>query len=105
MFQRFVRSTLTVLFTLMIALTGFVTPAYASTGGASDSFWNGFLEGFGGVVGGAVGTVTTCYAVDVFIAPVAPPVAIYLAGMCPVIGATVGGTGGFVSIKAVLEAL
>jgi len=89
----------------MIALNCFLTPAYAFTGDAFGSYWNGFLEAIGGVTGGAVGTVATCYAVDAFIAPIAPPVALYLAGMCPTIGATVGGTGGFVGMKGILYVL
>lgn len=104
MSQRIVHSSFAILLTLMIALTGFVKPAYAYSGGEFGSLWNGFLEGIGGVVGGAVGTVATCYAVDALIAPVSPPVAAYLAGMCPAIGVTVGGAGGFVSTKNVVEA-
>jgi hypothetical protein len=99
-----VRSLLAVLLTLTIALTSFVRPAYAFDGASFFPFWNGVLEGLGGVVGGAVGTVATCYAVDAFIAPVAPPVAVYLAGMCPAIGAAAGGVSGVAGAKVLVEA-
>lgn len=69
-----------------------------------DSFVNGFWQAFGGVIGGATGTIATCYAVDVLIAPVAPPAAAYLAAMCPAIGATVTGVGGAAGATAIVRA-
>jgi len=115
MFQRFIRSTSAVFLTLVIALNCFVTPAYAFTGDSFDSYyevtsaatsvWKGFLGALGGVMGAAVGTVATCYAVDALIAPIAPPVAVYLAGVCPTFGVTVGGAGGFAGVEAALDGL
>jgi len=77
------RSLFAVILTCVIALNGFISPAYASTESSVNSFTNGFWQAVGGAVGGAVGIVATCYAVDVLIAPAMPPVAVYLAGMCP----------------------
>jgi len=65
---------------------------------------NGFWQGLGGVFGAVTGTLVTCYAVDVLIVPVAPPVAAYLATMCPAIGATVGGFSGFTGVRSVVTA-
>ena len=95
---KIVRSLFTLLLTCVIALNCFISPAFADTGSSIDSFVNGFWQAIGAVVGGATATVATCYAVDVFIAPFAPPAAAYLATLCPAIGGTVG-VGGAVGIK------
>lgn len=87
---KIVRSLFAVLLTCVIALNTFVSPAFAANDSAIGSLVNGFWQGLGAVIGGAAGTVVTCYAVDVLIAPVAPPAAAYLATVCPAIGATVG---------------
>jgi hypothetical protein len=92
-----------VILSCVIAWNGFASPAFAASDSVG-SFINGFWQAFGGVVGMATGTVVTCYAVDVLIAPVAPPVAAYLATMCPAIGATVGGFGGVAGAKAIAGA-
>lgn len=97
---KIVRSLFAVLLSCVIALNCFTSPAFADTGSSINSFVNGFWQAIGAVVGGAAATVATCYAVDVFIAPVAPPAAAYLATLCPAIGGTVGGVGGAVSINA-----
>lgn len=90
---KMIRSLFAVILTCAIALNSFVSPAFADTGSNVDSFVNGFWQSFGAVVGSAAGTVATCYAVDVLIAPIAPPVAAYLAPMCSIIGLP-GGVGG-----------
>lgn len=83
-----IRSLLTIILTFTIALTGFTKPAYSYTPDdlyneiALNSFWSKFLEGAGTAIGGVTGTVIACYAVDVLIAPLAPPVAGYLAVIC-----------------------
>jgi hypothetical protein len=81
------RSVFAVILICVIALNGFTGSAFADNSAKVDSFTNGFFS----FLGLAVATVTVCYTVDVLIAPVAPPVALYLAPLCPVIGATVGG--------------
>ncbi|MEG4583419.1 hypothetical protein QUA71_27995 [Microcoleus sp. MON1_C5] len=83
------RSLFAVILSCVIAWNGFASPAFA----ASDSVGS-FINGFWSFVGGAAGAVVTCYTVDVLIAPVAPPVAAYLAPMCGAIGAVGGGVGG-----------
>gem|GEM_PF-6028022 len=91
-----------------IALNDFVSPVYASTESAVDSFTDGFWDSVGNVFGKAATYVAICYAVDVLIAPVAPPVAAYLAGMCPASGAMVGGVGGVGAVggvKIILDGL
>jgi hypothetical protein len=97
------RSLLAIVLTCVIALNGFVNPAFAETGTAVDSFSKGFWEGLGGIVGGAAGVVLVCYGVDVVILPIAPPVAAYLATICPVVGGVVGGTGGAELVKEAVE--
>ena len=94
------RSLFAVILSCVIAWNGFASPALAATSDSVDSFMNGFWY----VVGGATATVVTCYTVDFLIAPVAPPVAAYLATMCPAIGAA-GGFGGFAAgAKAIVGA-
>lgn len=97
------RSLFAVILTCLIAWNGFVTPAFAASDSVG-SFTNGFWEGLGGVFGAATGTVVVCYTVDAVIAPVAPPVAAYLATMCPAIGLTVGGIGGAAAVNAIAGA-
>lgn len=105
----------------VIVLTGFTRPAFAWTdaefrslsnyekpalipnGELSNEFWKGVWQGFGGALGGVTGTMFACYTVDVLIAPINPPVAAYLATLCPGIGVTVGGAGGLVSANAVIS--
>ncbi len=87
---KMVRSLLVVFLTCVIALNSFVSPASANTGSAVDSFGNGFWQAFGSIVGGAAGTVAVCYAVNVIVAPFAPPIAVYLAPICPAIGGAIG---------------
>ena len=80
-----IRSLFAIILTLTFTFTNFVSPVFAYTESvipdyvyteaASSSFWDGFLGGLGAALGGAAGTVVACYAVDVLIAPVAPPVA------------------------------
>lgn len=117
---KLVRSLFAVFLTCVIALNSFispafadtgsvvnssdVSPAFADTGSAVKSFVNGFWYTFGTIVGGATGTVATCYTVDVLIAPVAPPAAAYLATMCPAIGAAVGGGVGAAGAREVIVA-
>lgn len=94
------RSLFAVILSCLISWNIIATPAFA----ASDSFGsfiNGFWQALGGVFGAATGTVVTCYAVDTLIAPFAPPVAAYLAPMCPVIGGTVGAFGGAAGASAI----
>ena len=120
MLKRFISSTLAIILA-MIVLGGFARPASAWTeaefrplsnyekpalipnGEISNEFWKGLWYGLGGALGGVAGTVFACYTVDVLITPVNPPVAAYLATLCPGIGATVGGTGGLVSANAVIS--
>lgn len=104
-----------------IVLTGFTRPAFAWTdaefrslgsyeelafipnGEISEELVKALLSGFAAAFGGVLGTMAACYAVDVLIAPVNPPAAGYLATLCPGIGATVGGAGGFVGTNTVLN--
>ncbi len=97
------RSLFAVILTCLIAWNGFVTPAFAASDSVG-SFTHGFWEALGGVLGGATGTVVVCYTVNAVIAPVAPPVAVYLAPMCPAIGFTVGGLGGAATANAIAGA-
>ncbi|MEW6499497.1 MAG: hypothetical protein AB1589_44585 [Cyanobacteriota bacterium] len=92
------RSLFAVILSCVIAWNGFASPAFA----ASDPVGS-VINGFWGAVGAAIGSVATCYTVDVLIAPVAPPVAIYLAPMCAAMGA-VGGFGGAEAAKAIAGA-
>lgn len=87
---KMVRSLFAMLLTCVIVLNSFVSPAFAANDSAVDSFVNGFWQGWGAWIGGTAAMVVTCYAVDVLIAPVAPPAAAYLATVCPAIGVTVG---------------
>ena len=97
------RSLFAVILSCVIAWNGFASPAFAASDSVG-SFINGFWYTVGGFLGGAAATVVTCYTVDVLIAPVAPPVAAYLATMCPAIGAA-GGLGGFAAgAKAIVVA-
>jgi hypothetical protein len=85
----------------LLLINSFASPALADDGSIVEKIVGGFWSGFGGTIGGAAGAVTVCYVVDVAIAPFAPPVAAYLAPMCPAIGATVGGIGGAVATSKV----
>jgi hypothetical protein len=103
------RSAFAVILTCVIALNGFTGSAFADSRSTTnlflqtnslaffnfsslvDSLVTGFWQGLGGAIGGATGTIAACYAVDFLVAPVAPPAAAYLAGMCPGIGLAVGG--------------
>lgn len=96
------RSLFAVLIAVVMTWNSFATPAFAA-GGIGEWLGSGFWQALGGVVGGATGTVVTCYAVDVAIAPFAPPVAAYLAPMCGTIGAVVGGGTGAASVGAILN--
>lgn len=93
------RSFCSVILTCVIAWSCFSPPAFAASDPA-DSFMNGFWQGLGGFFGAVTGTVVTCYAVDVLLLPVAPPVAAYLAPMCPAIGV---GVGSFAGAKAIVS--
>jgi len=97
------RSLFALILTCMIAWNSFSTPVLAASDSLG-SFTNGFWQALGGVVGAATGTVAVCYAVDVLIAPAAPPVAVYLATVCPAIGATVGGIGGMAGVNTLAKA-
>lgn len=93
----------TIIVTCVVAWSSFSTPAFAANNQSVDNFFGGFWQSLGNVLGGAVGIVVTCYAVDAAIAPFAPPVAAYLAPMCPAIGA-IGGTGTVIGVKALAHA-
>ena len=99
---KIVRSLFAVLLTCVIALNTFVSPAFAANDSAvnSNSWVNRFWQGFVTAAGGLAGTVVTCYAVDVLIAPVNPAAAAYVATVCPAIGVTAGATAGGVGSAA-----
>lgn len=97
------RSLFAVILSCVIAWNGFASPAFAASDSVG-SFINGFWYAVGGIVGGATGTVVTCYTVDVLIASVAPPVAVYLAPMCATTGAVGGFGGGLAWAKAIAGA-
>jgi hypothetical protein len=75
----------------VLLLVFLFTPSESS----GSSFGASFVMSLGGVAGAATGTMVTCYVVDAAIAPIAPPAALALAGMCPAIGSSVGGIAGF----------
>ncbi|MBW4683050.1 MAG: hypothetical protein KME19_23640 [Microcoleus vaginatus WJT46-NPBG5] len=93
------RSLFAVILTCVIAWNGFATPAFA----ASDPVGS-IINGFWGAIGAAMGSVATCYTVDLLIAPVAPPVAIYLAPICGAVGAAGGALGGAAGANAIAGA-
>jgi hypothetical protein len=111
MTKRIISSILTILFAVIL-LTSFTEPAFAWAEAEfrplssyekpafifnallPDDLVKGLLYGFGTALGGVGGTITACYAVDVLIAPFNPPVAVYLATLCPGIGVVIRGTGG-----------
>ncbi len=113
---KIVRSLFAVFLTCVIALNCFISPAFAATsssdfadtGSVVNSFVKDFLQEFaknaGSVAGGVAGLTAICYASDVFIAPVAPPVAVYLATVCSGIGSTLGIGGTVVSAKIIKSA-
>jgi hypothetical protein len=93
------RSFLALALACVMSLSLFIPPAFASNPSAPDSFMHGFWEGLGFFLGGTTGAVVLCYTVDVAIAPVAPPVAAYLATVCPVAGGVSGAAAGFALVK------
>jgi hypothetical protein len=62
---------------------------------AESLFTEAFISSMGGAAGAVVGNSLACYVVDAAIAPIAPPVALALAGACPAIGNSIGGIIGF----------
>jgi hypothetical protein len=120
-----IRSFFTLLLVLMIALNSFIGSASASTitreesrplptldslgfafpGELSYDFFKSVLEGFGAGFGGVLGSIAACYAVDLLITPVNPPLGVYLATVCPGVGGVVGGTGGYAFTEKVIKAL
>ena len=127
--MKMIRSLFAIILTFTIAFNGFARPAHADTDAYLETYStpvagviseesayphtdlppesthgsplvDSFLRAVGVASGGVVGTVVACYAVDALIVPVAPPVAAYLAGLCPVIGAAAGGVGsGFAGVN------
>lgn len=121
--MKMIRSLFAIILTFTIAFNGFARPAHADNNAyletystpvagviseesayphtdlsleSTDSspFIDSFLRGLGMAIGTVGGTVVACYAVDALIMPVAPPVGVYLAGVCPFIGAAAGGVSG-----------
>lgn len=96
------RSLKSIFLALVISFGLFINPASADFGSSVKNWTNGFWYGFGAFVGGSVGAVATCYVVDVAIAPVAPPVAAYLATVCPYAGVIAGSAVGGKTLEAVV---
>lgn len=97
-----VRSLKSIFLAFVISFGLFMNPVSADMGSSIKSLTDGFWYGFGAFVGGATGAVATCYVVDIAIAPVAPPIAAYLAASCPAVGMLVGGAVGGETLKAVV---
>lgn len=105
---KLVRSLFAVLLTCVIALNCFASPAFAVTGSLAfadtDSATDSFVRNFWGVIGTAAGTVVVCYVFPFLIAPIAPPVAASLTGMCPAIGVLLGETSDAAGANAIIAA-
>jgi hypothetical protein len=117
MFRKLISSTLAVILAVIV-LGGFASPAsawteaefrpltssgnlaYVSPDELSDEFTKGVFGGFGGIIGG----ILACYAVDVLVAPINPPLGVYLATVCPGLGGIIGGTSGYKGTELVIEA-
>lgn len=102
----------------VVVLTGFTRPAFAWTDAefrpltnpgslayvSPDDLSGEFIKGVFGGIGGVIGGVLACYTIDVLLAPVNPPLAVYLATACPGLGGIIGGTSGYKSAEVVIEA-
>lgn len=117
MLKRFISSALAIILTVIV-LSGFPRPAFAWTEAEfrpltspgnlayispdelSDEFTKGVFGGFGGIIGG----ILACYAVDVLVAPINPPLGVYLATVCPGLGGIIGGTSGYKGTEVVIKA-
>lgn len=88
------RSLFAVFLTCVIALNCFISPAFAATSSSdfagTDSATDSFVRNFWGVIGTAAGSIVVCYVFPLVIAPIAPPLAASVTGMCPAIGAMLG---------------
>ena len=98
--MKITRSLIVIFLVCIFAFNGLVTPAFADTNNSSDVIVEIFFAGIAGGIGGVVGAAGACYVVDALFFPFAPPVAVYLAGTCPVIGGAAGGVSGFAGTKA-----
>lgn len=70
---------------------------------AIESVSDGFISGFGQVGGSIAGATAACYATNVLVLPVAPPVAAAMATYCPYIGGVAGSFGGTIAGKTAME--